>query len=174
MFLSGIIEVVILTCTARKFLLISALNLFCRLNVKAVPSCLVLGERENSCSLLCVWPASRKKTSCQISPRPFNVLWCWLHEPELFAQGPMWPTELFSCLCFAASPSSREDSDEGLTREEYRDDLTCPQVTYSYLYAQDSTWYHTGVLIHGLLIKLYLAFPVNKQKEKSFYVVTYS
>lgn len=58
--------------------------------------------------------------------------------------------------------SQTEISDEGLTRDEYRDYLTYPQATHSYLYTQDSTWHHTGVLIHGLLIKLYLAFTVNK------------
>lgn len=90
-------------------------------------------------------------------------------EPESFVQGQMWPTELFSCLCSVASTSWTEVSDEGLTRDEYRDYLTHPQATYSYLYTQDSTWYHIGVLIHGLLIQLYLAFTVSKQKEKSLY-----
>ena len=140
------VGVIILTFTLRKFFLISTLNPFCGLNFKPVPSCLVLNERTNSCFPLCPWQVSRKQTCCQVSPRPLSVLPCCLNgaEPFAFAQGPACRIGLLSFVFSSLNVPDRkpvpltEDSDGGPSRDQHRDDLTCPQATHSYLYTQDS------------------------------------
>ena len=74
LFLLGIRGVIMLTFLARKFILILTLTPSCGQSSKPVPSHLVRNERKTSCFLLCHWPASRKKTCCQVFSHPQCLL----------------------------------------------------------------------------------------------------
>lgn len=165
MLLSVIIGVIILNFTARKFLLISALNPFCWLNFKPVPSCLVHSERKKQ--LLPVAPLTGLQKENQLSnlslPSPCpRSLAKWSPGRLHYLLKAKCDPQSFSPVCVLQPRCPRQRSLMKAWPEMSIEITSLPQATHSYLYTRDSTWHRAGVLIHGLLMKLYLAFIVSK------------